>query len=58
MKEEVREKKKMNTREGRKPRIIYVRDREVALQLDNQLGWGKSLATMQDKKKQNNYRNK
>ena len=32
MKEEGREKKKMKTTEGRKLRIIYVCEREVALQ--------------------------
>ena len=37
MKEKVREKKKMQITEGRKPRNIHVSEREVALQFDNQL---------------------
>ena len=39
MKEKVHDKKKMKTTEGRKLRNIYVCEREVALQLDNQLSW-------------------
>ena len=39
MKEEMREKKKMKTTEGRKSKIIYVWEREVSLQLNNLLSW-------------------
>ena len=39
IKEDVRDKNKIKITEGRKLRIIYVCEREVALQLDNQLSW-------------------
>ena len=39
MKEDVRQKKKIKTTEGRKPRIIHVYECEMALQMDNQLSW-------------------
>ena len=49
MKGDVREKK-MKTSEGRRPMISY--EREVALQLNNQLSWWREIILQPCKKKE------